>query len=140
VRTDFGNGFIITLAPYARDLTAAGSAGGFSYPQLESDLGSKINWYNAQFYCGWGSLSTTADYDRAVSGSFTASRVVAGAVTNPNNCAGYVDPDTLAGTVRTLTGEHPDLAGVAGWEYFNSVGVNGAGPESWFGNLKDAMG
>lgn len=141
LRGDFGSGFIITLAPVATDLEGSTEfSGGFSYAQLESDVGSEINWYNAQFYCGWGDLSSTSDYDSVVSAGFGASRVVAGTVTNPANCSGYVDPASLAGVVQSLVGEHSDLAGVAGWEYFNAVGVNGGGPASWYQNVGSALG
>ncbi|MCQ4079277.1 glycosyl hydrolase family 18 protein [Streptomyces sp. RB6PN25] len=141
LRADFGNGFIITMAPVATDLSGGSTfSGGFDYRTLESDMGSQINWYNAQFYCGWGDLSSTTDYDSVVANGFSPSRVVTGAVTNSANCSGYVDPTTLADTVRSLVGEHPDFAGVAGWEYFNAVGVNGGGPASWYQNVRDAMG
>jgi chitinase len=140
LRTDFGSSFVITLAPVATDLSGGSAfSGGFSYKQLESDLGSQISWYNAQFYCGWGSLANTSNYDSVIGNGFAASRVVAGTVTNSANCSGYVDPGTLANTIRSLVGEHSDFAGVAGWEYYDSVGVNGGGPESWFSNVKSAQ-
>jgi chitinase len=141
LRSDFGSGFVITLAPVASDLSGGSAfSGGFSYRQLENDMGSQINWYNAQFYCGWGDLSGTSGYDSVLANGFSASKVVAGTVTNPGNCSGYVDPGTLANTVRSLTAEHSDFGGVAGWEYFNAIGVNGGGPESWYQNVRNAMG
>jgi chitinase len=140
LRADFGSGFVITLAPVASDLSGGSQfSGGFSYRQLENDLGSQISWYNAQFYCGWGDLSGTSDYDAVLAAGFSASRVVAGTVTNPANCSGYVDPTTLASTVRSLVAAHQDFAGVAGWEYFDSVGVNGGGPASWYQNVRNAL-
>lgn len=140
LRADFGAGFVIALAPVASDLAGSTSfSGGFDYHQLETDVGGEISWYNAQFYCGWGSLAGTSDYD-GVLGRFAASRVVAGTVTNPANCSGYVDPGSLASTVSALVAEHPDFGGVAGWEYFNSTGVNGGGPSSWYQNVRTAMG
>ncbi|QWF78874.1 glycosyl hydrolase family 18 protein [Amycolatopsis sp. CA-230715] len=139
LRTDFGNDFVVTLAPVASDMTGATNfSGGFDYRTLEKQAGGQISWYNVQFYCGWGSLGGTGDYD-GVMGSFPASRIVAGTVTNPANCGGYVEPGALANTIRSLAGAHQDLGGVAGWEYFNSVGVGG-GPESWYQNVKSAMG
>jgi chitinase len=140
LRSDFGTGFVITLAPVATDMTGSSNfSGGFDYRTLESDIGSQIDWYNVQFYCGWGSLDGTSGYD-GLMGSWRASRIVAGTVTNPANCSGYVDPAALAGTIRSLVAEHSDFGGIAGWEYFNSTGVNGGGPESWYQNAKSAMG
>lgn len=141
LRTDFGPDFVITLAPVASDLSGGSAfSGGFSYRTLESDVGGDINWYNGQFYCGWGDLSSTSSYDAVIANGFSASKVVAGTVTNPSNCSGYVDPSSLAGTIGSLVGEHSDFGGVAGWEYYDSNGVNGGGPESWFQNVKSAMG
>lgn len=141
LRSDFGSGFIIAMAPVASDLSGGSEfSGGFSYSQLESDMGSQISWYNAQFYCGWGSLQSTSDYDAVINNGFPASQVVAGTVTNSANCSGYVDPGTLSSTLSSLVGEHSDFGGVAGWEYFNAVGVNGGGPASWYQNAQSAMG
>ncbi len=140
LRADFGSSFVITLAPVASDLSGGSAfSGGFDYRQLESDMGSRISWYNAQFYCGWGDLSSTSGYDAVVANGFSPSRVVAGTVTNPGTCSGYVDPGTLAGTLRSLNASHPGFAGVSGWEYFNAVGVNGGGPASWYGNARSAL-
>lgn len=141
LRTDFGSGFVITLAPVASDLSGGSSfSGGFSYRQLETDLSSQIDWYNGQFYCGWGDLSSTSAYDAAIGNGFAPSRVVAGTVTNRANCSGYQDTTTLDSTIGSLVAEHSDLGGVAGWEYFNSLGVNGGGPETWYQNVKSTMG
>lgn len=143
LRTDFGSGFIITLTPVATDLSGSSNfSGGFSYSQLEAAMGSKISWYAGQFYCGWGSLSGTGGYDAIVNAGFSPSRVVAGAVTNSSTCSGYVDPTTLASTLRTLAAKYPSFAGAAGWEYFNATPVsgNGTGPSSWYANVANALG
>jgi chitinase len=140
LRSDFGSGFEILMAPVASDLSGGSEfSGGFSYAQLESDIGSDINWYNAQFYCGWGDLSSTSDYDAVIANGFPASQVVAGTVTNSANCSGYVDPGTLANTLSSLAGKYSDFAGVAGWEYFNAVPVNNGGPQSWYAAAGNAL-
>lgn len=66
--------------------------------------------------------------------------MVAGTVTNSANCSGYIDPGQLAGTLGSLVGEYANFGGVAGWEYFNAVPVNGTGPASWYAAAKRAMG
>lgn len=142
LRTDFGSGFVITLTPVATDLSGTSAfSGGFSYAQLEKDKGSQISWYTGQFYCGWGSLSGTGDYDKVIAAGFSPARVVAGTVTNSANCSGYVQPDQLAATLQSLTAKYPAFAGSAGWEYFNAVPVSayGTGPASWYANLAHAM-
>ncbi|MGF1431635.1 glycosyl hydrolase family 18 protein [Kitasatospora sp. LaBMicrA B282] len=141
LRQDFGSSFVITLAPVASDLSGGSSfSGGFDYTQLESDLGSQISWYNTQFYCGWGDLSSTSAYDAVIANGFDPSRVVAGTVTNAANCDGYQDPATLSSTLAALVAEYPSFAGVAGWEYFNAVPVNGTGPASWYAAVQQDMG
>lgn len=141
LHSDFGSGFIVTLTPVATDLSGSSSfSGGFSYKQLEADMGSKVSWYTAQFYCGWGDLTSTRDYDAVVANGFAPSRVVAGTVTDSANCSGYVQPSTLANTLASLVGSYPDFAGAAGWEYFNAVPVNGTGPQSWYAAVSAAMG
>lgn len=137
LRHDFGPRFIITLTPVAADLAGLTDfSGGFSYAELERRAGRDINWYNAQFYCGWGDLRTTDMYDKVLANGFAPSRFVAGTVTNPANCGGYVEPATLASVLHTLTREHPDFGGVAGWEYFNALGPGDTGPAGWYGAVR----
>jgi len=141
LRADFGPDFVITLTPVATDMAGRSNfSGGFSYAELESRAGSLIDGYNTQFYCGWGDLRTTTVYDQILANGFTPDRVVAGTVTNPANCGGYVDWPTFDATVGSLVEQHPDFGGVFGWEYFNSVGYDGGGRESWFAHVADVVG
>ena len=138
LRQDFGAHFVIAMAPVASDLSGESNfSGGFDYATLDQQIGSKISWYNAQFYCGWGNLRSTADYNSVVDHGFSPARVVAGTVTNPANCTGYVDPTTLQQTISALSTQYADFGGVAGWEYFNSLGPDG--PQSWYAAAKSAM-
>ncbi|WP_369372088.1 glycosyl hydrolase family 18 protein [Promicromonospora sp. Populi] len=141
LRADFGPDFVITLTPVATDMAGRSSfSGGFSYAELERQAGSQIDWYNTQFYCGWGSLANTTVYNQILANGFTPGRVVAGTVTNPANCSGYVSWSTFDSTVGSLVAAHPDFGGVFGWEYFNSVGYNGGGRASWFAHVADVVG
>ncbi|HEX4791635.1 MAG TPA: glycosyl hydrolase family 18 protein [Actinospica sp.] len=141
LRSDFGSGFLITMAPVATALEGGGNLSGFSYDDLVHDDGSAIDWYNAQFYCGWGDLSSTAGYDAIVDyGLVPASKVVAGAITNPSNCgSGYVAPSQLESTLSALVSEHSDFGGVAGWEYFDSEPGGTAAPWEWAADMSSAM-
>ncbi|WP_158372683.1 glycosyl hydrolase family 18 protein [Cellulosimicrobium cellulans] len=140
LRADFGPGFTITLTPVAADLAGRTSfSGGFSYAELEAAVGHQIDWYNTQFYCGWGDLRTTAAFEAILANGFTADRVVAGTVTNPDNCSGWVEPDVLDATLTELRTAHPTLGGVFGWEYFNALGRDGGGRETWFSHLRDLL-
>jgi hypothetical protein len=142
LHTDFGSGFLVTLAPVATALSGGGNLSGFSYDQLYRDRAGSIAWFNAQFYCGWGSLGSTSGYDAVIShGVVPADKVVAGTLTNPANCgSGYVDPTTLHNTLAALTAKYPSFGGVAGWEYFNSLPGGTAAPWQWAASVSSAMG
>ncbi|MGW5341630.1 glycosyl hydrolase family 18 protein [Streptomyces sp. NPDC004050] len=146
LRADFGPNFLITLAPVPGDLTAAPGSGlpDVDYRTLEANVGSKINWYNAQFYCDNGNLADTSDYDAVIQNQFPASKVVAAAITNSTlNCAGFVDMPTLQNTLRSLANRYPGFAGAAGWEYAPSRDVNATncptGPANWYCAVRQAL-
>jgi hypothetical protein len=136
LRADFGPDFAITLTPVARDLAGQTSfSGGFAYAELEAAVGDEIDWYNTQFYCGWGDLRTTTTFEAILANGFTPDRVVAGTVTNPGNCSGWAEPDVLDATLREIVAAHPTFRGVFGWEFFNALGHDGGGRETWFSHL-----
>jgi len=64
LHANFDPSFIITLAPIATALQNQQNLSGFDHEVLEKGLGHKISWYITQFYCGWGSLISTTDYER----------------------------------------------------------------------------
>jgi len=121
LHADFGPSFIITLAPVATALQNQQNLSGFDHEVLEKGLGHKISWYNTQFYCGWGSLISTTDYERILGRGWPPNKVIVGLVTNPANGQGWVGDDVLRKTLRTLLERYPDFGGVMGWEYFNSI-------------------
>lgn len=141
LRADFGADFIITLAPVATALSGGGNLSGFDYDDLYADRGTQINWFNTQFYCGWGNLAGTGDYDAIVDhGVVPAAKVVAGTLTNPDNCgSGYVDLNTLTSTISQLKGKYPDFGGISGWEYFNSLPGGTQSPWQWAAEVSAAL-
>lgn len=48
LKSDFGSGFIITLAPVATALQGLRHLSGFDYEALEKAMGRHIAWYNTQ--------------------------------------------------------------------------------------------
>jgi chitinase len=139
LRSDFGSGFTITLAPVGTALSGGGNLSGFGYDQLYADRGSEISWFNAQLYNGWGSLTSTSSYDQIINhGVVPADKVVAGTVTNSANGSGYVDMSTLQSTLRSLVAKYPSFAGVDGWEYFNSEPGGTAAPWQWAADVNSA--
>ncbi|KAI0127946.1 endo-N-acetyl-beta-D-glucosaminidase precursor [Xylariales sp. AK1849] len=140
LKADFGDGFLITLAPVASALQTGGSnLSGFSYFDLEEQRGDAIGFYNGQFYSGFGSPSSTSDYEDIVDSGFPAEKVVMGMLTNSDNGYGFVALETEANTLKELTAEYPNFGGVAGWEYFNSLPGGLDAPYEWASYMADAM-
>ena len=140
LKADFGDDFIISLAPVASALTeGGGNLSGFDYFELEAQRGDSIDFYNGQFYFGWGDASSAADYEDIIDDGFPAEKVVMGQLTNPSNGNGYVDLDTALPVIQELVGENPNFGGIAGWEYFNSLPGGEDNPQEWASWMADAM-
>ncbi|KAI1463318.1 glycoside hydrolase family 18 protein [Daldinia caldariorum] len=137
LKKDFGDGFVISLAPVASALTGGGNLSGFSYAELEKQRGGSIAFYNAQFYYGWGNAGSAADYESILDDGFPAEKVVMGLVTDPSNGGGYVSLDAEAPVLQELVGENPGFGGVAGWEYFNSLPGGRNAPWEWAAWMAD---
>ena len=121
LKMDFGQDFLVTLAPVATAMRSQQNLSGFDYEALDKAFSEKIAWYNTQFYCGWGNMASTEDYERIIMRGWPASKVVVGLVTNPANCKGWVADEPLRETLIALKKKYPDFGGVMGWEYFNSM-------------------
>jgi chitinase len=134
LKSDFGPGFIITLAPVAAALMSDNprhNLSGFNYEALEVMRGRDIAWYNTQFYCGWGDLSKTEGFDFIVSRGYPSEKIVIGMVTNPGNGSGWVPFEILQEVLVTLKNRYPGFGGVMGWEYFNSLPGDRDRPWEW---------
>lgn len=137
LHADFGDGFVLTLAPVASALGGGGgpNLSGFEYAALAVDAVTAdgapvVDFFNAQFYNGFGSLDSPADYEAAVGAGWRAAELVAGQLTD----AGQGDSayfGALNQTVTRLMEEHGTFGGVMGWEYFNSAPGGEAAPWQW---------
>jgi hypothetical protein len=112
---------------------------GFNYNALDEADGPDIAFYNVQFYNGFGDLDTPDDYEDAVNNGYSASRLVAGQVTSPDNGGGYVDFPTLNQTVIDLRDEYGQIGGIMGWEYFNSLPGGTAEPWEWAQEITEIL-
>lgn len=139
LREDFGpsssstGGFTITLAPVATALIRGYKhLSGFSYFELERLRAASIDWYNVQFYNGWGSLEHDFPndiswprgwYDQIVTREgWRPYRLVLGLLTNPRHGgSGYVNWNVIARRLGELVERYPDFGGVMGWEYWEAV-------------------
>jgi hypothetical protein len=140
LNADFGSKFIITLAPVASALFGGGNLSGFSYDKLyKSPAGAKIAWFDAQFYSGFATLASPADYEAAVAHGYPANVVVAGMLVNPADGSGFVPISTVANTVNKLVAKYPKFGGVAAWEYFNALPGGASDPAKWAIVMTQAM-
>ena len=133
LKQDFGDRFIITLAPVATALVPGlRHLSGFDYFALERARGSKISWYNTQFYNGWGMMDSTAAYDMIIAQGWPPEKVVVGQLTNPRNGSqGYVPLETTATIIGLLLQKYPKFGGMFGWEYYNALPGGTQRPWDW---------
>lgn len=115
---DFDTNFLLTMAPVASELQASGyGLGGFSYKTLDryatSSLrpnGKLVNWYQPQFYNGWGDASTPNGYMSIVKNGWAASRVSPGVLDDPNDGgSGWFNLTRYQSTIKS-----PDTIGPVG--------------------------
>lgn len=140
LNTDLGSDFILTMAPVASSLLHSSTGlHGFSQSEMDAQAteasrpnGKLVNWYNAQFYNGWGDASSTAMYDQIISqGGWAADRVVMGVLTNPGDGgSGFVGLDTLKSVVGTLGAKYASFGCAVGWEYW-AAGTGDGLSEPW---------
>lgn len=137
---DLGNNFIVTLAPVADALLNEGNMSRFDYKALEKARGSKANWYNVQFYNGWGSAEDPTMYDQIIHHGWSAHRVILGLLTNPQNGeSGFVALKETKDVLRKLTTRHKDFGGVIGWEYFNAMPGGIDNPWEWAKEMTQSL-
>ena len=143
LKRDFGDEFLITLAPIAPALRGEENLAGFDHEALEKAFADKIAWYNTQFYCGWGCMKSETDYEKIIMRGWPPEKIVVGLVTNPANCSGHIDDDTLRKTLQIILKKYPNFGGVMGWEYFNSITDEvpeaSGKPWSWAKMIHDAL-
>ena len=141
LKADFGDDFIITLAPVASALTEGGNLSGFDYIDLEANMGPQISWYNAQFYSGFGTFFPEDQYVRIIEyeQGIDPARVTALVLTNPSNGFGFISPQNVVTSIGNLMDKYgTGWGGVGGWEYFNSL-PDSSRPWVWAETMKEAM-
>ncbi|GFP60122.1 hypothetical protein ACSS6W_007731 [Trichoderma asperelloides] len=131
LRSDFGPDFLITLAPVATALENSANLSGFNYNVLQTDQGSNIDWYNTQFYSGFGTMESPNDYINIVNTGYSPDIVVAGQLTSPADGGGWIPTADLNNTIITLDQKYGQIGGVMGWEYFNSLPGDTSAPWEW---------
>lgn len=141
---DFGSDFIITLAPVSSAMRDGANLSGFDYDTLAAAAvttsgASMIDFYNTQFYSGFGTMSSPADFEALVNHGWDPSLIVAGQLTNPSNGGGYTAISALNQTVITLMAQYGVIGGIMGWEYFNSDPGDTAAPWEWAQEMTEIL-
>lgn len=112
---DFGDDFIITMAPVATSLMNDGrSMAGFNYKQLyKSSQGRFIRWFNTQCYNSF-SIDT---YHSIIKNGYPPNKVVMGMESGQFDEKSFKE---ALQTIRILVNEYPNMAGVFDWEYLDA--------------------
>ena len=112
---DFGEDFILTMAPVSSSLSHDGSSmAGFNYKELyESVEGKHIHWFNVQCYYSF-SYET---YESIIKNGYPAEKIVMGME------SGQFDEHTFSNAIHEvikIKKKYPNFAGVFDWEYLNA--------------------
>lgn len=130
LRRDFSSDFIITLAPVARALMSEKCFSDIDHLDLERQKGDSINWYNTQFYNGWGDLHSPRDLEAIFRRGFKPHKIVVGMISHPDIGSGYINATSLIeGLLSTEAGKK--IGGVMTWEYFNALPGGVEAPWEW---------
>ena len=128
---DFGENFIITMAPISPTLqNDGGSMAGFNYKELYlSEEGKHIHWFNTQCYSSF-SMNT---YETIINNGYPPEKVVMGME------SGQFDDKTFhiaLNEVKKIKDKYPTFAGVFDWEYLNAP-PNKEDPSQWAKLMKN---
>ena len=131
VDKDFGNDFIISMAPIQSSLEQdEPGMGGFVYKDLyKTKEGQRINYFNGQFYDDYSENA----YQNAVNNGYPANKVVMGMLSGQ-------DLGNAIKNVSKLSKQYTDFGGVFDWEYFNAPPSPHKNPQMWSYEMKKAIG
>jgi len=129
IHNDFGNTFIITMAPVSTYIEEdRNGMGGFKYIDLyNSSVGQYIHYFNVQFYYDFSEDS----YDNIIKKGFPVDKIVMGTISSINhNIVQHITSD--------LYKKYGDeFGGVYIWEYVDSS--NDENPYKWALDMKQSM-
>ena len=122
IRSDFGDNFIISMAPVQSALAYnRPGIGGFEYKDLyNSDEGKEINYFNAQCY----PLNTPGTYFNMVNNGYPAEIVNCGMIYNDNF-------NKCLNIVKSIYQKCENFGGIFMWEYFMAPPYGTKNPAEW---------
>lgn len=122
---DFGENYIITMAPIAYSLTNDyPGMGGFIYKELyKSVQGQRINWFNVQCY---GCLNFNT-YDLIIKNGYPINKIVIGMLGDD-----IININPVLDTLKEILDKYNSIHGVVLWEY----GDTKIDPIEWGENIQ----
>jgi len=128
---DFGNDFIITMAPVSSTLQSGGSSmAGFSYKELYlSEEGKHIDWFNTQCYYSF----TMDTYESIINNGYPPEKVVMGMESGQFNESNF---NEALNEIKKIKEKYSDFSGVFDWEYLNAP-PNKEDPSEWARLMKN---
>jgi hypothetical protein len=139
---DMGTDFILTAAPVALSMSTGGNLDNVSWSALDQVAtssarpnGKLFNWYNTQFYDGWGTAASTTSYDSVISAGWDPSRIVLGVLTAATAGSSWQRTSVLASTIASLKAKYVNFGGVFGWEYGLAGESDGQTPVEWVASI-----
>ncbi|GAM43745.1 glycosyl hydrolase family 18 protein [Talaromyces pinophilus] len=139
---DMGSDFILTAAPVALSMSNGGNLDNVSWSALDQVAissnrpnGKLFNWYNTQFYDGWGTAASTTSYDSIISAGWDPSRIVLGVLTAASAGYSWQPTSVLSTTIASLKAKYANFGGVFGWEYGLAGESDGQTPVEWVGSI-----
>jgi hypothetical protein len=117
-------------------IKSMGHLSAFNHFDLEaSPEGGMVEWYNVQFYCGWGDASNANGYKAMVQSGWDPQRLVLGVPTNNEACGGngWHRLTSLSQTIHELNRTYGlgMWGGVMGWEYYGAGRDDPEANEAW---------
>jgi len=111
INNDFGNKFLITMAPIQNSLeNDTPGMGGFIYKELyNSKEGKLINYFNGQFYSDFSFES----YNNVIENDYPPNQVVIGMISGQ-------DFNSCCLNIKKIIEKYNNFGGVFIWEYFNA--------------------
>tara|TARA_Y100000817_G_C16852412_1_gene542613 strand:+ start:1623 stop:2408 length:786 start_codon:yes stop_codon:yes gene_type:complete len=115
ITAEFGDDFIITMAPVSLSMESDGSFTethqGFGYKELyNSEEGKYINWFNCQCYYSY----TYETFKKIVDNGYPPNKIIMGMESGQFSDLSFIDE------IKKIKKDYPDMCGVYDWEYLNA--------------------
>ena len=110
LKTDFGNSFIITMAPIQSSIeNDINGMGGFIYKDLYLKCGHLIDYFNVQCYNEYSIES----YTKMIQNGYPEDKIVMGSISSQNL-------NSNLEVIKNINKKYTKFGGVFNWEYYDS--------------------